>query len=196
MYNDYEREEIIDTAMDIFENTDATLEEAMGVALESMAYDMADYLYDQCGYSENEALETANAYYGGALETSSQIKQLKKKAIIADKVAAQSMKRGELERARVYKTIANDYLKRAKDKKDAVDRAVASQHERAYREGMQTVTRSAIRGSKAKPVGTYQDGSPKYYMSSETRGYIENLNRGDMSNYRISRRNKSGPKGI
>ena len=30
MYDDYEREEIIDTAMDIFENTDATLEEAMG----------------------------------------------------------------------------------------------------------------------------------------------------------------------
>ena len=35
MYNDYEREEIIDTAMDIFENTDATLEEAMGVAMEN-----------------------------------------------------------------------------------------------------------------------------------------------------------------
>ena len=35
MYNDYEREEILDTAMDIFENTDATLEEAMGVAMEN-----------------------------------------------------------------------------------------------------------------------------------------------------------------
>ena len=29
------REEVIDMAMDIFENTDATLEEAMGIALES-----------------------------------------------------------------------------------------------------------------------------------------------------------------
>ena len=35
MYNDYEREEIIDTAMDILDNTDATMEEAMGVAMEN-----------------------------------------------------------------------------------------------------------------------------------------------------------------
>ena len=196
MYNDYEREEIIDTAMDIFDNTDATLEEALGIALESMVYDMADYLYNQCGYSENEALETANVYYGGALETSSQIKQMKKTARIYDREAARSMKRGEPERAYVYKNAANDYLKRVKDKKDAVDRAVASQHERAYHDSIPPIALSAIRGSKAKPVGTYRDGSPKYYMNSEAKGYIENMDRGDRSDYRISRRNKSGMKGI
>ena len=36
------REEILDMAMDIFENTDATLEEAMGIALESAENKMSD----------------------------------------------------------------------------------------------------------------------------------------------------------
>ena len=36
------REEVIDLAMDIFENTDATMEEAMGVAIESAENKMSD----------------------------------------------------------------------------------------------------------------------------------------------------------
>ena len=36
------REEILDMAMDILDNTDATLEEAMGIAIESAENKMSD----------------------------------------------------------------------------------------------------------------------------------------------------------
>lgn len=51
-FNDYDREEIMDLAIDIIDNTDATLEEAMGIAMET-AYDrnqmmdIAEYVYNR-----------------------------------------------------------------------------------------------------------------------------------------------------
>ena len=129
MYN-YEIDDAIESVMDDMDDYDYDYDDtdAFCDALESMVYDMADYLCYEKGYSEDEALEAANVYYGCALETSSQIKQMRNQARKAYNKSQQAAKRGDTYTANQLAAQAKNLDKKVHRAKNKVDTKVNFSH--------------------------------------------------------------------
>ena len=164
MYN-YEIDDAIESVMDDmdeynygYDDTDEFCD-----ALESMVYDMADYLCYEKGYSEDEALEAANVHYGCALETSSQIKQVRNQARKTYNKAKTAYKRGDTSTARELYTKAHKLDKVVADKKGEVNRAT------------RRVQQSYINSDSGK-------------TRAQQKEYYRDYDRGDRAGYSAARR--------
>lgn len=174
-------------------------------ALESMVYDMADYLCYEEGYSENEALEAANVYYGCALETSSQIKQVRNQARKTYNKARKAAKRGDTYTARQLSAQAMNLDKKVHKAKDKVDAAVnVSSHQYDKRSLQHDNKMSQRPGYTKNKHGQYSysknsygvrksNGTQyqKHYYDSATRAYDDNFERGSRGYERQQNRRKS-----
>lgn len=193
MYN-YEIDDAIESVMDDmdeydyydYDDTDAFCD-----ALESMVYDMADYLCYEQGYSEDEALEAANVYYGCALETSSQIKQVRNQARKTYNKAQKAAKRGDTYTANQLAAQAKNLDKKVRKAKDKVDAAVNVSHQQYQKRASQQLKqqsqkpgytydpsyygKTSVTPTTGQARSTdkyhYRGGNAKYYVSSQSRDY-------------------------
>lgn len=200
MYN-YEIDDAIESVMDDmdeydyddYDDTDAFCD-----ALESMVYDMADYLCYEKGYSEDEALEAANVYYGCALETSSQIKQVRNQARKTYNKAQKAAKRGDNYTAQQLSAQAKNLDKKVRTAKNKVDAAVnVSEHK--YDKRWADYTNNKIRNNPkykkdrhgSQAFAEFNNGSGKYY-GTMNQGYSASLNRGSRGYQRMKNRSNAG----
>ena len=190
---DYEIDDAIESVMDDmddydyygYDDTDAFCD-----ALESMVYDMADYLCYEKGYSEDEALEAANVYYGCALETSSQIKQVRNQARKTYNKAQKAAKRGDTYTANQLAAQAKTMDRKVRNAKNKVDAAITkadiksnsrySQHvkQQSQKPGYAKVPGYNMAESKNvlwRNEGPYNSGHHygSKYIDSTTRDYLE-----------------------
>ena len=203
MYN-YEIDDAIESVMDDmdeydyydYDDTDAFCD-----ALESMVYDMADYLCYEKGYSEDEALEAANVYYGCALETSSQIKQVRNQARKAYNKAQKAAKRGDTYTAQQLSAQAKDLDDKVRTAKNNVDMAVHASNQQFNKRWEQHREAQSQKpgytdgryGASCNHVVPHRSKSGRIshsrYMNSTSRDFMNNAGRGNATRSRISSRN-------
>lgn len=194
MYN-YEIDDAIESVMDDmdeydyydYDDTDAFCD-----ALESMVYDMADYLCYEQGYSEDEALEAANVYYGCALETSSQIKQVRNQARKTYNKAQRAAKRGDAYTAQQLSAQAKNLDKKVHAAKNKVDAAVNVSNQQFEKRSKQHAAAQSIKPGYTRKAGLYARSkkstgefgpigyskTPMHYYDSTTRDFMHSRDYG------------------
>ena len=195
MYN-YEIDDAIESVMDDmdeYDNYDYDDTDEFCDALESMVYDMADYLCYEQGYSEDKALEAANVYYGCALETSSQIKQVRNQARKTYNKAQKAAKRGDTYTAKQLSAQAKNLDKKVHAAKNKVDAAVNVSNQQFEKRLKQHSAAQSLKPGYTHKAGRYSrsrnsfgefgpNGYPKtpsHYYDSTTRDYENNYDRGN-----------------
>ena len=205
MYN-YEIDDAIESVIDDMDDYDYDYDDtdAFCDALESMVYDMADYLCYEKGYSEDEALEAANVYYGCALETSSQIKQVRNQARKTYNKAQKAAKRGDTYTAKQLSAQAKNLDKKVHAAKNRVDTAVHAsnqqfekrldQHTAAQSQKPGYTNRGYAKSSNLVVPKRSKYGTPyrERYVDSTTRDFMNNEERGDFRSLRKDYRDHLG----
>lgn len=207
MYN-YEIDDAIESVMDDmdeYDNYDYDDTDEFCDALESMVYDMADYLCYEQGYSEDEALEAANVYYGCALETSSQIKQVRNQARKTYNKAQKAAKRGDTYTAKQLSAQAKNLDKKVHAAKNKVDAAVNISHQQFKRrrkdynssfggpgDPYYNTAGSSFTGKKSKRTFETPDGELYKYVHKGSADFAANARRGNNGASRIARRSIVG----